>query len=97
MSKASAATAPSVARAAPASPDETIMPDDGAKSELPAGVQMHDAAMPPKPMTYDEAAVDTRVRKDPPPGWQGSYMRCGGCGDFMTADVCARCSSTVQA
>ncbi len=88
MSKASPVAPPSVtmAEVKAASPPLPV-------STLPEGVQMHDAARPPAPVTYDDAAIDTRVRKDPPPGWQGSYTRCGGCGDFMTAESCPRCTA----
>ena len=62
-------------------------------SKLPEGVQMHDAAQPPRRIGV-EGVEPERARKDPPPGWQGSYMRCGGCGDFLSGfDPCSHCVS----
>jgi hypothetical protein len=59
-------------------------------SKLPEGVQMHDAQLPPQlPVPPEE---QEHVRRDPPPGWQGSFERCGSCGDFLPdLNPCARC------
>lgn len=66
--------------------------EDKEPSALPAGVQTHDANRPPIAPIED---LDTRVRKDPPPGWQGGYVRCGGCGDFLPDEQCAKCAAQV--
>ncbi len=54
-----------------------------------------DAITPPafeaaKPTVRNVSAAPDR--RDPPPGWKGSYMRCGACGDFLPGDRCERCA-----
>lgn len=59
--------------------------------QLPDGVQMHWHNQMPIPTELVKAEeVDP---KSPPPGWQGGYSRCAGCGDFLgNANRCLKCA-----
>lgn len=60
-------------------------------SALPAGVQMHETGVLPN--TTNRDLVIQRDPKMPPPGWKGTFHRCGGCGDFIgNSDRCPKCT-----
>jgi hypothetical protein len=59
---------------------------------------MHDAAMPPRPVEIAPMPGEERARLEPPPGWKGTYQRCGGCGDFLKDhNPCPACTPQAPA
>lgn len=90
MSTKAERQATKVAEPVPASERETEPAIEDAPPTLPAGVQMHETGTIPYARPVPE---EQRDMSKPPPGWKGSYSRCGGCGAFLgNADRCAKCS-----
>jgi hypothetical protein len=91
--KTTAATEPTIAPP-PLAPDSEPAPEtqpEGVTPNYPAGVSMHQAGTLPN--TSDRANRIAADPKSPPPGWKGSFSRCGGCGDFLgNADRCPTCA-----
>jgi len=79
-------------------PDEVVTEPEieGAPGTLPDGVSMHDAGKLPN--TTNRADLIAPDPTQPPPGWKGSFARCGGCGDFIgNADRCPKCAPPMPA
>lgn len=80
-----------MAKQAQATPEPVKSQEPEHVPQLPDGVQMHWHDQ--MPMPTEAAKTVERDLKSPPPGWQGSYSRCGDCGDFLgNADHCPACS-----
>ena len=60
-------------------------------SSLPPGVEMVDAGARSRATEVALEPVE-RDPKRPPPGWMGSYLTCGFCGDFIRRDSCPTCA-----
>ena len=85
------ATDPTIAPSPPSSEEDVTVPEIVIPSSLPTGVVMHETGV--LPYTADRAGRITADPSQPPPGWKGSFSRCGGCGDFLgNANRCERCT-----
>ncbi len=74
----------------PPAPDSEP-PATAPASRLPDGVQMHQAGA--LPYTANREAYLAKTPQGAPPGWQGTYGSCGGCGAFLgTSDRCPACA-----
>jgi hypothetical protein len=74
-------------------------PDIGPPCERDGVYMIDSSSRPSPPRARPDGApplvAEPGARRDPPPAWRGSFVRCGDCGDFLPDETCAKCSREV--